>query len=115
MGDAQTLGQQQFQLAANPLAPMAQIGSFMREAVLEELFPREVLEIRIANRALANTLVGQPVYVLKQKQPDDKPRLDSGPPLVAVERRDLPINPCPIDPDRETNQLVLHVDDLVQP
>ena len=38
-----------------------------------------------------------------------------GAPLLAVERRDLAIDPVPIDLASEHNQFVLHVDDLVQP
>src|SRR4051794_3836588 len=35
--------------------------------------------------------------------------------ILAVERRDLAVDPVPIDLAGELNQLVLHVDDLVQP
>ena len=38
-----------------------------------------------------------------------------GPPLVAVERRDLAVDPRPVDLAAELHQLVLHVDDLVEP
>jgi hypothetical protein len=54
----QALGQQQLQPVAEPVAPMAQIGAFVRELVLEKLFPGEVLEIRIIDPALAHALVG---------------------------------------------------------
>ena len=87
----------------------------MREAVLEELLSGEVLEIRIIDPALAHAFVGQPVNVLEQQQPDRKARLDPGPALVAVERRDLAVDPVPIDLAGKQNQLVLQVDDLVQP
>jgi len=53
--------------------------------------------------------------VLEQQKPDREAGLDPGPTLVAVERRDLPIDPIPIDLASELRQLVLHVDDLVQP
>jgi hypothetical protein len=45
VGYPQALGQQQLQLVAEPLAPMAQVGALVRELVLEELFPGEELEI----------------------------------------------------------------------
>ena len=48
MRDPQALGQQQFQLAAEAFAPMAQVGALVREFVLEELLTGEVLEIRVA-------------------------------------------------------------------
>ena len=65
--------------------------------MLEELFPGEVLEIRIIDPALAHAFIGQPVNVLEQQQPDRKARLDPGSALVAVERRDLAVDPVPVD------------------
>jgi hypothetical protein len=44
---AQTLGQQQLELVAQALAPVAKIGALVREAVLEEHLAGEVLEVRI--------------------------------------------------------------------
>ena len=38
-----------------------------------------------------------------------------GPAVLAVERGDLAVDPVPIDLAGQQNQLVLHVDDLVQP
>jgi len=37
MRHPQTLGQQQLQFVAEPLSPMAQVGAFVRELVLEKL------------------------------------------------------------------------------
>jgi hypothetical protein len=54
----QALGQQQLQLVAEPLAPMAQVASLVREGVLEELFAGEELEIRVVDPALAHPLIG---------------------------------------------------------
>ena len=53
--------------------------------------------------------------MLEQQQPDDEPGSDPRPTLVAVERRDLAIDPVPIDPASELHQLVPHVDDLIEP
>ena len=111
----QALGQQQLQLVAEPLAPMAQVRALVRELVLEELFAGEVLEIRVMDPALAHAFVGQPVNVLEQQQPDHEAGLDPRPALVAVERRDLAVDPVPVDLAGELHQLVLHVDDLVEP
>ncbi|MGY4600465.1 hypothetical protein ACVWXL_008211 [Bradyrhizobium sp. GM22.5] len=83
--------------------------------MLKELLPGEELEIRVMNPALANALIGQPISVLEQQQPDHEPGLDPGPAILAIERRDLAVDPVPIDLAGELNQLVLHVDDLVQP
>src|SRR5450631_3336776 len=115
MRHPQTLSQQQFQLVAEPLAPMAQVRALMRELVLEKLCPGEELEVRVVDPALAHAFVGQPVNVLEQYQPDHEPRLDPGPALLAVERRDLAIDPAPINPAGELRQFVLEVDDLVEP
>ena len=52
---------------------------------------------------------------LSSRQPDHEAGLDPGPALVAVERRDLAVDPLPVDLAGELHQLVLHVDDLVEP
>jgi hypothetical protein len=113
--DPQALGQQQLQLVAEPLPPVAQIGALVRELVLEELLAGEVLEIRVMDPAVACAFVGQPVDVFEQQEPDHKARLDPRPALVAVERRDLAIDPIPIDLIGELRQLVFEVDDLIEP
>src|SRR5581483_8246655 len=65
LGDAQIrlpqpysafIGQEQIELAAQPLPPMAQVRALMRERVLEEHLAGEVLEIRIIDPALAHAL-----------------------------------------------------------
>src|SRR6266700_4182393 len=65
--------------------------------------------------ALAHSFIGQTVNVLEQQQPDHEAGLDPRPAVLAVERRDLAVDPVPIDPAGEQNQLVLQIDDLVQP
>jgi hypothetical protein len=94
---------------------MAQVRTLVRECVLEELLASEELEIWVVDPALAHPLVGQPVDVLEQQQPDHEAGLDPRPPVLAVERRDFAVDPVPVDLAGEQNQLVLHVDDLVQP
>lgn len=111
----QALGQEQLQLVAEPLAPVAQVRALMRERVLKEVFAGEVLEIRVVDPALAHTLIGQVVDVLEQQQPDHEAGRYPGPAVLAIERRNLPVDPVPVDLAGEPNQLVLHVDDLVQP
>ena len=115
MRHPQALGQEQFQLVAEPLAPMAEVRALVRELMLEELFPGEVLEIRIKDPSLANAFVREAVDVLEQQQSDHKTARDRGPTFVAVERCDLVIEPRPVDLGRQLHQLVLHVDDLLQP
>src|SRR5215217_586001 len=115
MRHPQALSQQQLQSVAEPLAPMAQVRALVREGVLEKLLAGEELEIRVVDPALAHTFIGQPVYVLEQQQPDHETGLDPWPAVLAVERRDLAVDPVPIDLAGKQNQLVLQVDDLVQP
>src|SRR5215218_644330 len=115
MRHPQALSQQQLQSVAEPLAPMAQVRALVREGVLEKLLAGEELEIRVVDPALAHTFIGQPVYVLEQQQPDHETGLDPRPAVLAVERRDLAVDPVPIDLAGKQNQLVLQVDDLVQP
>jgi len=115
MRHPQALGQQQFQPVAEPLAPVAQVRTLVRERVLEELFASKILEIRVVDPALAHPLIGQPVNVLEQQQPDHEAGLDAWPAVPAVERRDLAVDPVPIELAGELNQLVLQIDDLVEP
>src|ERR1700748_533342 len=115
MRHRQAFCQQQFQLIAQPLAPMAQVRAFVRKLVLEKLLSGEVLEIRIMHPALADTLVGQSVDVLEQLQPNHEPGLNSRPAFVAVERRDLAVDPLPFNLACKQHQRVLHVDDLLEP
>src|SRR5579884_948402 len=53
--------------------------------------------------------------MLEQQKANDKPSLDPGAALLAVERSNLPIDEIPVDLAGELHQLVLHADDLVQP
>ena len=68
MRDPQALGQQQLQLGAEPAAPMAQIRTLVRQAVLEERLAGEVLEIRVIDPTRADLLIGQYKDVLEQQQ-----------------------------------------------
>ncbi|MET4117979.1 hypothetical protein ABIB85_004337 [Bradyrhizobium sp. JR1.5] len=110
MRHPQALGQQQLQIVADP-----QIRALVRERVLEELFAGEVLEIRIVDPALTDPLIGPPVNVLEQQQPGHEAGLNPRPAVLAVERRDLAVDPVPIDLAGKQNQLVLQIDDLVEP
>src|ERR1700734_1335469 len=94
---------------------MAQVRALVREGVLEELFAGEELEIRVMDPALAYPFIRQPVDMLEQQQPNHEAGLDPWPAVLAVERRDLAVDPVPIDLAGKQNQLVLQVDDLVQP
>src|ERR1700691_188386 len=94
---------------------MAQVRALVREGVLGELFAGEELEIRVVDRALEYPFIRQPINMLEQQQPDHEAGLDPWPAVLAVERRDLAVDPVPIDLAGKQNQLVLRVDDLVQP
>ena len=65
--------------------------------------------------ALTHVLVGQSIDVLEQQKSDHEAGRYPGPALVAVERRDLAIDPLPVDLAGELYQLVLQVDDLIEP
>ena len=60
MRHPQTLSQQQLQLVAQPLAPVAEVRALVRKLMLEELFPGEILEIRVVNPALAHASSDSP-------------------------------------------------------
>lgn len=111
----QALGQQQVELVAQTLPPVAEVGALVREAVLEERLAGEVPEVRIVDPPLTDAFIGQSDHVLEQRQADHEAALDAGSALVAVERRDLAVDPRPVDLAGEPHQLVLHVDDLVEP
>src|SRR5262245_29087627 len=115
MRNPSALGQQKFELVAEALPPMAQVGAFVRERMLEELLAGEVLEVRVVDPALAYLFIGQGEDVLEQQKPDHEAGLDPGPALVAVERRDLAVEPFPIELAGKLHQRMLHVDDLIEP
>src|SRR5262245_29555244 len=94
---------------------MAEVGALVREAVLEELLAGEVLEVGIVDPALADAFVGQSANVLEQQQPDHEAGLDAGSAVLAVQRGDLVVDPGPVDLAGKLHQLVLHIDDLVEP
>src|SRR3989440_12203995 len=91
------LGQENFQLAAEALAPMAQVRALVRKLVPEELLSGEVLEVWIMDPAFAHAFVGQSVNMLEQKKPDHKLCRNSRPATVAVQRRDLAVDELPVD------------------
>src|SRR5271166_2158717 len=106
MRHPQAFSEQKLQLVAEPLAPMAQVRALVRERMLEE---------RIVDPAIARLFVGQGEDVLEKQQPDHEAALDAGPTLLAVKRRDLAVEPLPVELLRKLHQLVPHVDDLVEP
>ena len=52
--------------------------------------------------------------MLEQKQPDHEAGRRGGSALVAEQRRDLAVDPLPIDLAGKLHQLVLEVDDLIE-
>ena len=61
---------------------------------------------------LAHALIGQPINLLEQQQPDCRPRRNPGPDRVAIKRGDL-ADKVPVDLAGELCQFVLEVDDLL--
>ena len=57
MRHAQTLGQQQPEFVAQPLAPVAQPRALVREGVLEELLASKELEVWVLDSTLAHIFV----------------------------------------------------------
>ena len=53
--------------------------------------------------------------MLEQNKPDHEAGLDPRPAVLAVERRDLAVDPVPIDLAGEQHQFVLRIDDLIEP
>ena len=94
---------------------MAQVGALVREAVLEELLAGEVLKIGVVDPAFTHLLIGQREDVLEQQKPDHEAGCCGGSALITEERRDLVIKPIPVELAGELHQLMLHVDDLVEP
>src|SRR5436305_4993146 len=70
---------------------------------------------RFVDPTLAYLFIGQGEDVLEQQKTDHEACLDPGPALVAVERRDLAVEPFPIEFSGKLHQLVLQVDDLIEP
>jgi hypothetical protein len=74
-----------------------------------------VLKVGIVDPAIAHAFIGQSKHVLEQQQADHESALDAGPPFVAVERRNLTVDPRPVDLAGELHQFVPHVDYLLEP
>lgn len=53
--------------------------------------------------------------MFQQQQPNDETALDPRSAFLAVEGCDLAIDPVPVDPGTELHQLVLQIDDLIEP
>lgn len=70
---------------------------------------------RLRHPAIAHAFVGEAINVLEQQQPNHEAGLDLRAALVAVQRCNLRIDPIPVDLAGELRQLVLHVDDLIEP
>src|SRR5207245_10788907 len=83
----QAVGQEKFQLAAEALAPMAQVRALVRKLMLEELLSSEVLEVWVIDPAFAHAFIGQSVNMLERKKPDHKLCRNPRPATVAVQRR----------------------------
>lgn len=81
MSHPQALGQQQVELVAQAPAPVAEVGALVREAVLEELFAGEVLEVRIVDPALADAFSDSPNMCLSSSRPVTKRLSIPGHPL----------------------------------
>jgi len=58
VGHPQALGQQQVELVAQALAPMAEVGALVREAVLEERLAGEVVRSKNRNGRETSELAG---------------------------------------------------------
>lgn len=69
----QALGQQHFQLIAEPFAPMAQVRALVREGMLEDFFAGEELKIRVVNPALAHALIAATLRPALIPLPDARP------------------------------------------
>jgi hypothetical protein len=53
--------------------------------------------------------------VLEQQQPHHEAGLNARSAVLAVERGDLAVDPVPVELAGELNQLMLQIDDLVEP
>ena len=87
----------------------------MRELMLEELFAGEVLEVGALDPALAHLLIRQAMDVLQEQQADHEARRHGGSTLLGKQRRNLAIDPRPINLPGQLHQLVPAIDDLVEP
>ncbi len=87
----------------------------MGKLVTEKLRDSEVLEVRVLDPARADPFVRQILDVLEEKQPHHEARWGAGAAMPAKQRGEFIIDPVPIDLPSQAHQLVLHVDNLVEP
>ena len=86
----------------------------MRDLVLEVGLAGETLEVGGVHPALPKTLVREPMELLQQQGPDHEARLRRGTLLGRETIGHLLVDPVPIDLFGQPDQLVLHVDDLIE-
>ena len=94
---------------------MVEGGTLVREAALKPPFSVEVLELRFKDQSLSGPSVREAVGVFEQQQSDHKAARDPRSVLVILERSNLVIEPAPSDLTRLLRQLLLHIDELLQP
>jgi hypothetical protein len=84
--------------------------------VLKERLAAKILEIRVLDPALAQSLVGQIIAVLEDREPRHQPRRQGRMTrLVGVDRAELPLQKRPVDRPRQPGERMVKVDDLVEP
>jgi len=100
---------------AQPLAPARHAGRLDRHLMLEELLAAEVLPIRVFDPMRHHVFVAQIVLVLQIVQGHHQSRLDAWRALRGmISRSQRQFKGCPVDTKTETNQGMIHVDQLLQ-
>jgi len=103
-------------LFAHALAPARHRGTVEGQFMAEGLLPAEILKIRVLDPACAQLFVGEVEGVLEDRQSRHQPgRQGRHAGAVTINRAASLLDEAPRDRVRELHQLVLRVDDLVEP
>jgi len=110
-GDAQAF----LQPFSEPLAPVAHARTLMGKAMLKELFPCKILEIRIIYPAITDSFIGQAGDLLQKEKSDHIAGRHCGIACSAKQIGDPVVDTPPVNAISQLHQSMSHIDDLVQP
>lgn len=111
----QRFGQQEFELVSpNAPSPNRHRRAIERQPGLKIRLAAEDLEIGIFDPLRADLIVRDAARVLEQMQPDHQPCRQARASLLGVEGSKRFVEAVPLDQPRQSNQLVAHVDHVIE-
>ena len=102
-------------LFAHALTPAGERGAIKRQDVAEELFPAQILKIRVLNPPCAQLLIRQVEGMLEDGKARHQPgRQGRHARTITIGFAEATLQEPPVDRSRELHQFVAHIDDLIE-